>query len=138
MAGLPGLLPHLGGRRLRAEFWQLEFWLDGTGEQAFRAAEESVGAVLDASPARAVVALSDSLYYDEVCEEGGRPRLPAGPLPTAARRHRLVRPGRRCRHPGGAHGHPEPLNASRAPRSAAPRPAPSSGRPPAGPRTIGA
>ncbi|MBU6536200.1 SAV_2336 N-terminal domain-related protein [Streptomyces mayonensis] len=69
VAGLPGQLAHLGGARLRAEFWQVEFRLDGTGEQSFRADAESVGTVLDASSAQAVVALSDSLYYDEVYEE---------------------------------------------------------------------
>ncbi|MFJ4332624.1 SAV_2336 N-terminal domain-related protein [Streptomyces sp. NPDC088935] len=71
VTGLPGLLSRLGGPRLRVEFWQVEFRLDGTGEQSLgRANAGAVGAVLDASPARAVVALSDSLYYDEVREEG--------------------------------------------------------------------
>jgi DNA-binding SARP family transcriptional activator len=106
VAGLPGLLPRLGGRRLRAEFWQVEFRLDGAGEEAFRAAGESVGAVLDASPAQAVIALSDSLYYDEVCEEGQEgPAFPPDlfqPLPDGTGWYRLV---------GGA-GAPEPPTAA--------------------------
>ncbi|WP_254394397.1 SAV_2336 N-terminal domain-related protein [Streptomyces sp. AC512_CC834] len=69
--GLPGRLARLAGLRLRVEFWQVEFRLDGTGEQSLgRADTGSVTAALDASAAQAVVALSDSLYYDEVCEEG--------------------------------------------------------------------
>ncbi|MFH8441282.1 SAV_2336 N-terminal domain-related protein [Streptomyces sp. NPDC018026] len=68
--GLPGRLARLAGLRLRIEFWQVEFGLDGTGEQSLgRADADAVGAVLDASSAQAVVALSDSLYYDEVREE---------------------------------------------------------------------
>ncbi|WP_399884685.1 SAV_2336 N-terminal domain-related protein [Streptomyces sp. BBFR51] len=91
---LPGLLARLGGLRLRVEFWQVEFRLDGTGEQSFRADTESVGAVLDASPAQAVVAVSDSLYDDEVCEEGQYgPAFPPDlfrPLPDDTGWYRLV------------------------------------------------
>lgn len=69
--GLPGRLARLAGLRLRIEFWQVEFGLDGNGEQSLgRADADAVGAVLDASAAQAVVVLSDSLYYDEVREEG--------------------------------------------------------------------
>ncbi|MFD5297239.1 SAV_2336 N-terminal domain-related protein [Streptomyces mutabilis] len=68
--GLPGRLAHLGGLRLLAEFWQVEFRLDGGEEQAFRADPRSVRDALDTSGAQAVIALSDSLYYDEVYEEG--------------------------------------------------------------------
>ncbi|WP_432080746.1 SAV_2336 N-terminal domain-related protein [Streptomyces sp. WAC 04229] len=68
--GLPEQLAHLGGERLLVEFWQVEFLLDGTEEQSFRADAGSVGAVLDASGAQALVVLSDSLYYDEVHEPG--------------------------------------------------------------------
>ncbi|MFD5282718.1 SAV_2336 N-terminal domain-related protein [Streptomyces rubrogriseus] len=69
--GLPGRLARLAGLRLRIEFWQVEFGLDGSGERSLgRADADAVGAVLDASSAQAVVALSDSLYYDEVREEG--------------------------------------------------------------------
>ncbi|MET9353557.1 SAV_2336 N-terminal domain-related protein [Streptomyces sp. NPDC006617] len=69
--GLPGRLSRLADLRLRIEFWQVEFALDGTGEQSLgRADADAVGAVLDASSAQAVVAVSDSLYYDEVREEG--------------------------------------------------------------------
>ncbi|GAA3980931.1 SAV_2336 N-terminal domain-related protein [Streptomyces marokkonensis] len=67
---LSGLLVHVGGLRLRAEFWQTEFRLDGGEEQSYRADAESVGAALDASGAQAVVALSDSLYHDEPHREG--------------------------------------------------------------------
>ncbi|MFD4259912.1 SAV_2336 N-terminal domain-related protein [Streptomyces sp. NPDC058534] len=66
--GLPGQLAHIGGPRLCVEFWQVEFRLDGTEEQSFRADAESAGTALDASGAQAVVVLSDSLYYDEVHE----------------------------------------------------------------------
>ncbi|WP_107095220.1 SAV_2336 N-terminal domain-related protein [Streptomyces pactum] len=76
LEGLPGQLARVGGLRLRAEFWQVEFALDGGEEQAFRADAESVRAALDASGAQAIVALCDSLYYDEVHEEEG----PDGPL----------------------------------------------------------
>ncbi|MEU6454307.1 SAV_2336 N-terminal domain-related protein [Streptomyces sp. NPDC047065] len=68
--GLPEQLAHIGAERLLAEFWQVEFRLDGTEEQSFRAGTGSVGAVLDASDAQALVVLSDSLYYDEVHEPG--------------------------------------------------------------------
>ncbi|MFC8866277.1 SAV_2336 N-terminal domain-related protein [Streptomyces sp. NPDC057148] len=68
--GLPGLLAHLGGPRLLAEFWQVEFRLDGAEEQVFRADPRSVRDALDSSGAQALIALSDSLYYDEVYEEG--------------------------------------------------------------------
>ncbi|MGW8060712.1 SAV_2336 N-terminal domain-related protein [Streptomyces ziwulingensis] len=68
--GLSGEPVRGDGRRLRAEFWQVEFRLDGGAEQVFRADAASVGAALDASGAQAIVALSDSLYYDEVDEEG--------------------------------------------------------------------
>ncbi|WP_411098180.1 SAV_2336 N-terminal domain-related protein [Streptomyces sp. x-45] len=95
VTGLPGLLARLGGRRLRAEFWQVEFRLDGTGEQSLgRADAGSVGAALDASAARAVVVLSDSLYYDEVREEGqDGPAFPPDlfrPLPDDTGWYRLV------------------------------------------------
>ncbi|MGC9437646.1 SAV_2336 N-terminal domain-related protein [Streptomyces sp. WG5] len=62
--GLPGLLAHVGGLRLRAEFGQVEFRPDGTEEQAYRPDAEWVGAALDTSGAQAIVALSDSLYHD--------------------------------------------------------------------------
>ncbi|MFG3316981.1 SAV_2336 N-terminal domain-related protein [Streptomyces sp. NPDC048171] len=66
--GLSGQLAHVGGERLLVEFWQVEFRLDGTEEQSFRADAGSVGALLDASDAQALVVLSDSLYHDEVYE----------------------------------------------------------------------
>ncbi|MFB7651609.1 MULTISPECIES: SAV_2336 N-terminal domain-related protein [unclassified Streptomyces] len=66
--GLPEQLAHVGGEHLLVEFWQVEFRLDGTEEQSFRADAGSVGAVLDASDAQALVVLSDSLYHDEVHE----------------------------------------------------------------------
>ncbi|WP_217145323.1 SAV_2336 N-terminal domain-related protein [Streptomyces sp. AC627_RSS907] len=68
--GLSGRLAHVGGLRLRADFWQAEFRPDGTEAQAFRADAASVDAALDTSGAQAVVALSDSLYHDVVYEEG--------------------------------------------------------------------
>ncbi|MFH8972514.1 SAV_2336 N-terminal domain-related protein [Streptomyces sp. NPDC017890] len=68
--GLPGLLAHVGGLRLRAEFWQVELRPDGSQEQVFRADAESVGAALDVSGAQAIVALSDSLYHDVSFGEG--------------------------------------------------------------------
>ncbi|MGW4545912.1 SAV_2336 N-terminal domain-related protein [Streptomyces violaceorubidus] len=121
VAGLPRLLPHLGGRRLRVEFWQVEFRLDGAGEETFRAAGESVGAVLDASPAQAVVALSDSLYYDEVCEEDqDGPAFPPDlfrPLPDDTGWYRLI---------DGAV--PPPAAASDAGAVSGPFPMPSDGR----------
>ncbi|MGW3863466.1 SAV_2336 N-terminal domain-related protein [Streptomyces sp. NPDC005047] len=66
--GLPEQLAHIGPERLLVEFWQVEFRLDGTEEQSFRAGAGAVGAVLDASDAQALVVLSDSLHYDEVQE----------------------------------------------------------------------
>ncbi|WP_432098542.1 SAV_2336 N-terminal domain-related protein [Streptomyces sp. WAC 04229] len=66
--GLSGQLAHVGGERLLVEFWQVEFRLDGTEEQSFRADAGSVGALLAASDAQALVVLSDSLYHDEVHE----------------------------------------------------------------------
>ncbi|MGX1514095.1 hypothetical protein RKD44_005383 [Streptomyces collinus] len=95
VAGLPRLPALLDGPRLRVEFWQVEFRPDGSGEQSLgRADAESVVSVLDASPARAVVALSDSLYYDEVCEEGqDGPAFPPDlfrPLPDGAGWYHLV------------------------------------------------
>ncbi|MFI7347955.1 SAV_2336 N-terminal domain-related protein [Streptomyces sp. NPDC049936] len=66
--GLSGQLAHVGGERLLVEFWQVEFRLDGTEEQSFRADAGSVGALLAASEAQALVVLSDSLYHDEVYE----------------------------------------------------------------------
>ncbi|MFE0803950.1 SAV_2336 N-terminal domain-related protein [Streptomyces sp. NPDC058812] len=69
VAGLPGHLARVGGLRLRVEFWQEEFRMDGIEEQVFRADPGTVDAALDASGAQAVIALSDSLYYDEVYED---------------------------------------------------------------------
>ncbi|MCW1093846.1 SAV_2336 family protein [Streptomyces sp. RS2] len=95
VTGLPGRPALPDGPRLRVEFWQVEFRPDGSGEQSLgRAGAESVGSVLDASPARAVVALSDSLYYDEVCEEGqDGPAFPPDlfrPLPDGTGWYHLV------------------------------------------------
>ncbi|MGV9898582.1 BTAD domain-containing putative transcriptional regulator, partial [Streptomyces tendae] len=95
VTGLPGRPALPDGPRLRVEFWQVEFRPDGSGEQSLgRAGTESVGSVLDASPARAVVALSDSLYYDEVCEEGqDGPAFPPDlfrPLPDGTGWYHLV------------------------------------------------
>ncbi|WP_241965581.1 SAV_2336 N-terminal domain-related protein, partial [Streptomyces sp. MH60] len=95
VTGLPGRPARRGGPRLRVEFWQVEFRLDGTGEQSLgRADAGSAGAVLDASPARAVVVLSDSFYYDEVCEEGqDGPAFPPDlfrPLPDGTGWYHLV------------------------------------------------
>jgi DNA-binding SARP family transcriptional activator/beta-phosphoglucomutase-like phosphatase (HAD superfamily) len=67
--GLPERLAHVGGPRLRAEFWQVELRPDGTEEQSSRADAESVDAALKASGAQAVIAVSDSFYYDEVDAE---------------------------------------------------------------------
>ncbi|WP_282083128.1 SAV_2336 N-terminal domain-related protein [Streptomyces tendae] len=95
VTGLPGPAARVAGPRLRVEFWQVELGLDGSGEQSLgRADAESVDAVLDASPARAVVALSDTFYYDEVCEEGqDGPAFPPDlfrPLPGGTGWYRLV------------------------------------------------
>ncbi|MET9184230.1 SAV_2336 N-terminal domain-related protein [Streptomyces tendae] len=95
VTGLPGRPALPDGPRLRVEFWQVEFRPDGSGEQSLgRAGAESVGSVLDASPARAVVALSDSLYYDEVCEEGqDGPAFPPDlfrPLPDGTGWYHLI------------------------------------------------
>ncbi|MGZ3098977.1 SAV_2336 N-terminal domain-related protein [Streptomyces sp. H72] len=80
LEGLPGQSALAGGPRLRAEFWQVEFSVDGNGEeQVFRADPESVDAVWGASGAPAVVVVSDAIYYDEVDEEGqDGPAFPPG------------------------------------------------------------
>lgn len=76
---LPERLAHLGGLRLRAEFWQVEVHPDGSEEHASRADAESVDAALDTSGAQAIVAVSDSFYYDEVDAEGqDGPDFPPG------------------------------------------------------------
>ncbi|MFB6549339.1 SAV_2336 N-terminal domain-related protein [Streptomyces sp. NPDC056405] len=67
--GLPGHLARVGGLRVRVEFWQVEFRTDGGEEQVFRADAGSVDAALEASGAQAIIALSDSLYYDAVYED---------------------------------------------------------------------
>ncbi|AKZ55558.1 putative serine/threonine protein kinase (Regulator) [Streptomyces ambofaciens ATCC 23877] len=73
LEGLPGQWARTGGLRLRAEFWQVEFPVDGDGgEQVLRAAPESADAALEASGAPAVVVVSDSLYHDEVHGEEGQ------------------------------------------------------------------
>ncbi|MFC7807424.1 SAV_2336 N-terminal domain-related protein [Streptomyces olivaceus] len=130
VAGLPGQLAHLGGARLRAEFWQVEFQLDGAQEvQSLRADAESVAAVLDASAARAVVALSDSLYYDEVYDQEGPDGLllPPGlfrPLADDTGWYRLIDEGTDGGTDGGSDGEPEPTTAPGPAREPAPAPAP--------------
>ncbi|WP_395571522.1 SAV_2336 N-terminal domain-related protein [Streptomyces sp. BK79] len=108
--GLPERLARVGGPRLRAEFWQVELRPDGTEEQSSRADAESVGAALDASGAQAVIAVSDSFYFDEVdAESQDGPGFPPGvfrPLDDRTGWFHLVGPARsgpaRPAHPGAA------------------------------------
>lgn len=74
--GLPGHLARVGGLRVRVEFSQVEFRTDGGREQTLRADAGSVDAALDTSGAQAIIALSDSLYYDAVYEAEATDGIP--------------------------------------------------------------
>ncbi|WKX08828.1 SAV_2336 N-terminal domain-related protein [Streptomyces sp. NL15-2K] len=67
--GLHEQLAQVGGLpRLRVEFWRAEFRYDGGEEQGDRPDTGSVTAALDASGARAIIALSDFWHSVEVLD----------------------------------------------------------------------